>query len=95
MRRVLETSMTTDMMRGSAANAALTRSTAFWLVTALRGRWAFLYYIVAFYGTSTLQGNFHNPSKKTFPIKGYVAGDTVGNLFFSAHVLLAAKSRLE
>ena len=49
----------------------------------------FFYYIAAVYGASTLQGNFSAWSKNTFLIKGYVAGDTVGNLAFAAHALLA------
>jgi len=68
----------------------LSKAAAFWWFTAILGQWAFLYYIVAFYGASTLTGNFGAWSKNTFLFKGYVPGDTTGNLAFAAHVLLAA-----
>jgi hypothetical protein len=75
------------------ADSALKAAAGFWFLVAVVGQWAFLYFIVAFYGTATLQGNFQAWSKNTFLFKGYIAGDTVGNLFFAAHVLLAAFDR--
>jgi hypothetical protein len=74
----------------SLADSALKAAAHFWFVVAVIGQWAFLYYIVAFYGTSTLTGNFQAWTKNTFLHKGYIAGDTVGNLAFAAHALLAA-----
>ena len=71
------------------AEAALEGAAKLWFAVALIGQWAFLYYILAFYGRSTLTGHFEVWRKNTF-LKGYVAGDTFGNLFFAAHVLLAA-----
>ncbi len=72
------------------ADSALNAAARFWFAVAVAGQWAFLYYILAFYGPSTLTGNFKAWSRNKFLLKGYVAGDTVGNLFFAAHVLLAA-----
>ncbi len=72
------------------ADTALKAAAGLWFLVAVIGQWAFLYYIVAFYGPSTLQGHFQDWSKNTFLFKGYVAGDTAGNLFFAAHALLAA-----
>jgi len=72
------------------ADTALKASAGLWFLVAVIGQWAFLYYIVAFYGPSTLQGHFQAWSKNTFLFKGYVAGDTAGNLAFAAHALLAA-----
>ncbi len=72
------------------ADTALKAAAGFWFLVAVIGQWAFLYYIVAFYGPSTLQGNFQAWLKNTFLFKGYVAGDTPGNLAFAAHALLAA-----
>src|SRR5216684_174754 len=72
------------------ADTALKAAAGLWFLVAVIGQWAFLYYIVAFYGPSTLQGNFQAWSKNTFLFKGYVAGDTAGNLTFAAHALLAA-----
>ncbi len=72
------------------ADTALKAAAGLWFLVAVIGQWAFLYYIVAFYGPSTLQGRFQAWSKNTFLFKGYVAGDTAGNLFFAAHALLTA-----
>lgn len=74
----------------SVANDALEAAAWSWFLVAVIGQWAFLYYIVAFYGPSTLQGHFQAWSKNTFLFKGYVAGDTAGNLLFAGHVLVAA-----
>ena len=57
----------------SFADTALKAAAGFWFLVAVIGQWAFLYYIVAFYGTSTLQGNFEAWSKNTFLLKRYVA----------------------
>ena len=73
-----------------AANTALKRSVAFWLVVALIGQWAFFYYIAAFYGPTTLSGNFEAWSVlRALGGTGYVEGDTVGNLTFAGHALAA------
>lgn len=83
--------MTNRLELDSAAGiAALKAAAQFWFLVTVIGQWAFLYYIAAFYGPSTLQGNFQAWSKNTFLLKGYVPGDTAGNLAFAAHVLLAA-----
>jgi hypothetical protein len=74
----------------AAADAALKGAAAFWLAAALIGQGMFLFYISAFYGPSTLTGNFQAWSRNTNLIKGYVPGDTAGNLAFGAHVLMAA-----
>src|SRR5512141_1357736 len=74
----------------ASANAALAASARLWFATALIGQWAFLYYIAAFYDTATLRGDFAAWSNNRLLLKGYVPGDTAGNLAFAAHVLLAA-----
>jgi uncharacterized membrane protein len=74
----------------SAADTALNAAARFWFGVAVAGQWAFLYYIVAFYGHSTFTGNFQAWTKNKFLHKGYIAGDTAGNLAFAAHALLAA-----
>jgi len=78
----------------SAADSALKGAARFWFVAAVAGQWAFLYYIAVFYGPSTLQGNFAAWSRNSFLPKGYVAGDTAGNLAFAVHVMLAAVTSL-
>jgi hypothetical protein len=74
----------------SAGEAALKVTVRLWFLTAVIGQCVFFYYIAAFYGPSTFQANFQAWTKNTYLFKGYVAGDTVGNLFFAAHALLAA-----
>jgi uncharacterized membrane protein len=74
----------------SVADKALKAAAALWFLVAVIGQWAFLYYIVAFYGPSTLTGNFQVWNRNTFLNMAYVPGDTTGNLAFAAHTLLAA-----
>ncbi|HLZ82947.1 MAG TPA: DUF2306 domain-containing protein [Caulobacteraceae bacterium] len=74
----------------SVADGALGAAAGLWFTVALIGQWAFVYYIANFYGPSTLSGNFHAWSRNTNLVKGYVAGDTAGNVFFGVHALLAA-----
>jgi hypothetical protein len=81
----------TDRLRPKfTADSALKAAARLWFLVAVIGQWVFLYYIAAFYGPSTVTGNFHAWSRNTMLVKGYVAGDTVGNLGFAAHVFLAA-----
>jgi hypothetical protein len=81
---------TMDSASAVRADSVLTASARLWFVTALIGQWAFLYYIAAFYDAATLRGDFAAWSNNRFLLKGYVPGDTAGNLAFAAHVLLAA-----
>ncbi len=74
----------------SIADSALKAAAGFWFLVAVIGQWAFLYYLVAFYGPSTLTGNFQAWTKNTFLHMSYVPGDIAGNLAFAAHALLAA-----
>lgn len=74
---------------GSASTAALTAAAGFWLASALVGQWAFLSYIVVFYGPSTFTGDFQAWARNGLVSKAYVAGDLAGNLTFAAHALAA------
>lgn len=74
----------------SLADKLLNIATRTWFVVAVIGQWVFLAYLLAFYAPSTLTGNFQLWSKNPMLMKGYVAGDTTGNLAFAAHALLAA-----
>jgi len=86
---VTTASVTIEKPRLASANAALNRAAKFWFLVAVAGQWAFLYYIAAFYGPSTFGGNFQAWNLNRMLFKGYVAGDTAGNLAFAAHALLA------
>jgi len=68
----------------------LRAAAGFWFVVATIGQWAFLFYLVGFYGPSTFTGNFHAWTKNTSLRMSYIPGDTVGNLAFASHALLAA-----
>jgi len=70
--------------RWSVLNAAA----SLWYAVMVIGQWIFVYYTAAFYGASTLTGNFAAWNEHPF-VRGHVAGDTIGNLAFAAHVMLA------
>jgi hypothetical protein len=74
---------------GAVADKALKAAAGLWFAVAVLGQWAFFYYIVAFYGVSSLQGNMAAWSRNHMLFKGYVPGDMAGNLAFGAHALLA------
>lgn len=81
--------MKTSTPKADTAEILLARSAALWFTVAVIGQWAFVYYIAAFYGTSTVTGDFQAWDRNRFLFHGYEAGDPVGNLVFGAHVLLA------
>jgi uncharacterized membrane protein len=81
---------TTGPALDSVAERLLRAAATFWFVMAVIGQWAFLAYILAFYGPSSFSGNFQSWTRNTFPLRSYVAGDTAGNLAFATHALLAA-----
>ncbi|MES2033655.1 MAG: DUF2306 domain-containing protein [Pseudomonadota bacterium] len=72
-----------------AARAALRWAGIAWFAVAAAGQLAFVYFILAFYGSRTLSGTYAAWNDKPL-INGYVAGDHTGNIVFAAHVLLAA-----
>lgn len=73
----------------ATARTALQGAGVLWFLVAATGQAAFIYFIVAFYGSRTLAGNYAAWNDKPL-IDGYVAGDPAGNIVFAAHVLLAA-----
>lgn len=75
--------------RAPITKAALSTSAAFWLLTALIGQWAFFYYIMAFYGVSTITGQFEvwNRLEALSGHASFRPGDSIGNTAFGAHAL--------
>ena len=61
-----------------------------WFFITTAGQWTFLTYMVVFYGPSLSTGYFEAWNRNQNLLKGYVAGDVAGNLFFAAHIVLAA-----
>jgi len=81
----------------STANWALKGSAGFWFLAAFTGQWSFLYYIAAFYGPSTLQGNFAawNKGKSGFFFRGYVPGAATAPLLLIGGIGLLLALREE
>lgn len=72
-----------------AADRMLRRAAQAWFCVAAIGQAAFIWMIIAHYGRKTLAGDLAGWNDKPI-IKGYVAGDALGNFQFAVHVLLAA-----
>jgi hypothetical protein len=66
----------------------LSAAAAFWFAVMVIGQWIFVYYTAGFYAGATFSGDFAAWNRHPF-VKGHVPGDTVGNLAFAAHVMLA------
>lgn len=76
--------------RGDGLSRRLLQGTGvLWFLVAAIGQAAFIYFIVAFYATRTLRGDFAAWNDKPL-IDGHIEGDSVGNTAFVVHVLLAA-----
>ncbi|PHY18391.1 DUF2306 domain-containing protein [Caulobacter sp. BP25] len=73
---------------GLAADQMLRRAAKAWFCVAAIGQAAFIWMIIAHYGRKTLAGDLAGWNDKPI-IKGYVAGDGLGNALFAVHVLLA------
>lgn len=67
----------------------LGRAAIFFYLTVAAGQSLFVAFILLHYYPPTLSGNFAEWNDRPI-ITGFVAGDTVGNLFFAVHVLMAA-----
>jgi hypothetical protein len=68
----------------------LSRAVGVWFGATVLGQFLFFIYISVFYGYSAQNGDFAAWSKHRNYIDGYVASDLTGNIFFGAHVLMAA-----
>jgi len=79
----------TTIDSGAAGDVGLRRSAVAWFIVAAIGQIAFVIMILVHYGTNTVSGNLAGWNDKPL-IKGYVPGDTAGNVMFAIHVLLAA-----
>ena len=77
-------------LSSDAGVSALNFAVRAWMTVAVIGQWLFFYYLVRFYGPSTFTGHFEVWKTNKMLPKGYVPGDTAGNIAFAAHALLAA-----
>ncbi len=69
------------------ANKSLSLAAQFWFLVAVTGQLIFVYYIAAFYGGAAIAGDFA-AWNKVLP-RGYVAGETMGNVVLGSHLFLA------
>ncbi|MEO1655459.1 MAG: DUF2306 domain-containing protein, partial [Bacteroidota bacterium] len=66
----------------------LKSSASLWFVVATLGQWMFVIYIVGFYYSSTLAGNFGKWNERLE--NGFIKDDLVGNIALFLHIILAA-----
>lgn len=59
----------------------------FWFIVAVAGQWAFVLYILLFYGGSVAQGDLS--SWNNVLAHGLISGDPIGNIVLGAHIFLA------
>lgn len=78
----------TPTLARPARASLLSRAAATWFVVAVVGQLMFVIYILSFYASSAIIGNFA-AWNKILP-RGHVAGDTMGNVAMAIHVLIAA-----
>ncbi len=71
----------------SAASKILKTSATLWFLTAVAGQFIFAYYILVFYGSNALQGNWDAWTKRL--INGIIEGDLIGNAAVILHIVLA------
>lgn len=69
------------------AKKTLDKTTAAWFIIAVIGQWLFAYYILAFYGGATVQGDFEKWDNQLE--HQLTQGDFLGNLMIFAHIALA------
>lgn len=74
----------------SRATNSLNIAARYWLTVTIIGQLAFLIFIVGFYWTTSLTGNFEGWTKNKILPFGYVARDPTGNLLFAFHAVVAA-----
>ena len=58
-----------------------------WFIAATLGQWAFVLFVLMFFGGHSLSGNLEALNNKPH-VTGYVPGDTVGNIQFISHALM-------
>ena len=68
----------------SVADSSLKAAARFWFVVTVIGQLMFAFAVASFYGLTALRGDFHGWSR--FISRGYVSGDSLGNLAVVVHV---------
>ncbi len=70
------------------ANQTLRAAATFWFAIAIIGQVIFVTYIVSFYGSAAVAGEWSRWNKVL--AAGYIRGDTIGNAALAAHLAIAA-----
>jgi hypothetical protein len=87
---MIAAAITEPSPRAASGRGVLWAAGVFWFAVMLLGQWAFFYYIAAFYGVSTVSGEFEIWNRlAVFGRTPYVAGDTGGNIAYASHALAA------
>lgn len=68
---------------------ALHLGASVWFVVAVLGQWAFVIFILLFFGGHSISGELARLNDKPH-ITGYVPGDALGNIQYIAHALMGA-----
>lgn len=74
-------------LRLPSPSRALRLGASVWFVAATLGQWAFVAFILLFFGGHTLNGDLPALNDKPH-VTGYVPGDAMGNILFIAHALM-------
>jgi hypothetical protein len=87
----MTTTMASHELSAPRTGLSLIRHSArvWWGVTLL-GQWAFMSYLVGFYVRAILVGHPEHWNRRHADLKFFVPGDHAWNLYFGAHVVLAA-----
>lgn len=73
--------------RLTPSDAALASAARLWWIVAVCGQWLFVAYLLLFYGRTSLQGEV--TAWNQVLSRGYVQGDSLGNLGLGLHLLFA------
>lgn len=73
----------------SSGDRLLAASARLWFATAMAGQWAFVWFILAYFGARSVGGDWAALNDKPH-ITGYVPGDSLGNAQWLLHVFVGA-----
>lgn len=73
----------------SSPTRAMRFGASAWFISATVGQWAFVLYVLLFFGGHSLHGDLAGLNDKPH-VTGYVPGDLIGNVQFIAHTLMGA-----
>ncbi len=78
-----------SLPRTPSPSRALYLGASAWFIVAILGQWAFVAFILLFFGGHSVSGDLAGLNAKPH-VTGYVSGDGVGNVLFISHALMGA-----